>query len=286
MSIPPSLRLEPEIRRDSVATGSGALAALVGTPADGVEVVGAVLLVPGYTGSKEDFLPTLAPLAKAGYRAMSIDLRGQYQSTGPDDRAAYTINAHATDVAELLAGLGPGAHLVGHSFGGLVTRRAVISGARPATHVLVGSGPGALPGRRAETIPSMLQLVQDSGTKALADIVGEIEKTDARVMAVPDEVRAFLYERRLLGSPVALTVMGEELLAAPDEVDALAAAKVPTLVTFGDGDDAWPPDLQQQMADRLGAEAVCIPDALHSPACEQPDAFVDVLLNFWRVSPR
>jgi pimeloyl-ACP methyl ester carboxylesterase len=281
MSVPPRVWLDKEVRRDSVSAGSGALAALVGTPPDDVEVVGAALLVPGYTGSKEDFLPILAPLCRAGYKVVAIDLRGQHESTGPDDPSAYTIEAHAKDVAELLAELGPGTHLVGHSYGGLVTRQALIAGARPASHLLVGSGPGALPGRRAATIPGMLQLVHESGTAALADLIAEIETKDPRVVAVDNDVRAFLHERRLLGSPVALRVMGEELLAAPDQVEALTGSGVPTLVVFGEADDAWPPEVQREMAARLGVDVVAIPDAGHSPACEAPDAFVDVLLSFW-----
>lgn len=282
MSVPPSMSLDPEVSPLRVSTASGDLAALVGEPPSGAPDAAPALLVPGYTGSKEDFLPVLGPLARAGHRAVAIDLRGQYQSTGPDDAAAYTIEAHAKDVAEVLASLGPGAHLVGHSFGGLVTRRAVINGARPATHVLVGSGPAALPGRRATTIPLMLQVVAESGVEAMANAVTEMERGDPRMAEVPDEVRRFLHERRLLGSGVALRVMGEEILSVPDEVAALAAAGVRTLVVYGEADDAWPPELQSEMAARLDAQAVGIAGSVHSPACEQPTAFVQVLLEFWR----
>ena len=41
-----------------------------------------VLLVPGYTGSKEDFIAVLAPLAAAGHEVLAIDQRGQYESPG------------------------------------------------------------------------------------------------------------------------------------------------------------------------------------------------------------
>jgi pimeloyl-ACP methyl ester carboxylesterase len=276
------MSLDEEVSRSAVSTASGDLAALVATPPAGAPEAAPVLLVPGYTGSKEDFLPVLGPLARAGHRSVAIDLRGQYQSTGPDDPASYTIEAHAKDVAEVLAGLGAGAHLVGHSFGGLVTRRAVIKGARPATHVLVGSGPAALPGRRATTIPLMLQVVAESGVEAMATAVTEMERGDPRMAEVPEEVRRFLHERRRLGSGVALRVMGEEILSVPDEVAALAAAGVRTLVVYGEADDAWPPELQTEMAARLGAEAVGIAGSIHSPACEQPIAFVQVLLEFWR----
>ena len=41
-----------------------------------------VLLVPGATGSKEDFSLMMPDLADAGYFALSYDLAGQYQSAG------------------------------------------------------------------------------------------------------------------------------------------------------------------------------------------------------------
>jgi len=77
-------------------------------------------------------------------------------------------------------------------------------------------------------------------------------------------------------------VMGEEILSVPDEVAALAAAKVRTLVVYGESDDAWPPQLQAEMAARLDAEAVGIAGSVHSPACEQPGAFVETVLRFWQ----
>src|SRR3954470_20839418 len=64
---------------------------LVGLDTGGEAVRGTVLMVAGYTGSKEDFAPLLAPLADAGYRVVAIDQRGQYESPGPDDPAAYSV---------------------------------------------------------------------------------------------------------------------------------------------------------------------------------------------------
>ncbi|MDQ1722479.1 MAG: hypothetical protein QOI26_2213, partial [Pseudonocardiales bacterium] len=48
---------------------SGTIAALDNSDALPARPRPVVLLVPGYTGSKEDFLPLLRPLAEAGYRA-------------------------------------------------------------------------------------------------------------------------------------------------------------------------------------------------------------------------
>lgn len=281
VSVPPDLTLPDEVRRIDVEAPSGPLAALVGEPPAGSATAPPALLVPGYTGSKEDFLPVLATLARAGHRAVSIDLRGQHESAGPDDRAAYTIDALAKDVTAVFDGLGGPAHLVGHSFGGLVARRAVIAGARPLTLTLLGSGPAALGGRRAEITELMRPVLADGGTEAIADISAALDREDPRVSGLPGEVHHFLRLRWLNASPTGLLVMGEELLSAEDEVEALAGAGVPILVLHGETDDAWLPDAQQAMAERLGARYRVVPGAAHSPACEAADACAEELLDFW-----
>src|SRR3954453_9993985 len=75
---------------------AGPLAAL---DTGGEAVRGTALLVAGYTGSKEDFAPLLAPVADAGYRVVAIDQRGQFESPGPDDPAPSSVTALGLDVA-------------------------------------------------------------------------------------------------------------------------------------------------------------------------------------------
>jgi pimeloyl-ACP methyl ester carboxylesterase len=270
-----------EVHRSTVGAPSGELAALIGEPPPGAAPAAAALLVPGYTGSKEDFLPILSALARAGHRAVAIDLRGQHESSGPDDRSAYTIDALAKDVAAVLDGLGGPAHLVGHSFGGLVTRRAVLDGARPLTLTLLGSGPAALGGRRAEITELMRPVLADGGTEAIADISAALDRDDPRVADLPAEVHHFLRLRWLNASPTGLLVMGEELLSATDEVDALAAVGLPTMVLHGEADDAWTPEVQRTMSERLGARYRVVAGAAHSPACEAPEGCARELLDFW-----
>ena len=65
---------------------AGAFAALEAQPATGVCERRPALLIPGFTGSKEDFIPVLQPLASAGRRVVAIDMRGQYQSQGATRR--------------------------------------------------------------------------------------------------------------------------------------------------------------------------------------------------------
>ena len=281
MSVPPSLELPAEAHRERVPVSTGDLAALVAEPPEDVPRRPAVLLVPGYTGSKEDFLPILGPLARAGHPTVAIDLRGQHESGGPEDAAAYTISALAKDVADVLAGLGGPGHLVGHSFGGLVCRRVVLDGARPLTLTLLGSGPAALGGQRAAIVELMRPLLDEGGVAALADAAANADRNNPKYAGVNAEVMEFLHQRMLNSPAAALRTMGEQLITATDATEELRATGVRVLVAHGETDDAWTPAEQKDMAERLGATYVSIAGSVHSPACEAPAATVETLLEFW-----
>src|SRR5271168_5376668 len=115
MSTPTSLELPEGTRPGIVETARGAFAVLDAMPAAGPCELGTVLLVPGYTGSKEDFIAILGPLAAAGRRVVAADLRGQYQTAGTDDPDTYQPGELGADVASLFAAV-QAEHLLGHSF--------------------------------------------------------------------------------------------------------------------------------------------------------------------------
>jgi pimeloyl-ACP methyl ester carboxylesterase len=242
-----------------------------------------VLLVPGYTGTKEDFGPILDAIAASGLRAVAIDLPGQYESAGPDDVAAYTTAALGEVVRGVAAELGAQVHLVGHSFGGLVSRAAVL--AEPglfSSLVLMDSGPAALGGSRAALITHLEPLLAAEGLAAVYAATEAIYRSQPGYVAPPEDVAALLRTRFLAGSPAMLAGMGQALRSEPDRVAELAATAVPTLVLYGRDDDAWSPSVQDEMAGRLGAGVVAIADAVHSPAVENPAATAAALIDFWR----
>ena len=85
-----------------------------------------MLLLPGWTGSKEDFTHLLPHLASAGIAATSVDQRGQYETPGADDDD-YSLSGLAADAAEIASAAWDGpSHLLGHSFGGLVAQTAAV----------------------------------------------------------------------------------------------------------------------------------------------------------------
>ena len=241
-----------------------------------------VLLVAGYTGSKEDFAPVLEPLAAAGLLVTAIDLPGQFESAGLPAPADYTPDRLAGVVVAVAAGFGRPVRLLGHSFGGLVARAAVI--ARPdlvASLVLLSSGPGALHGARRQLMGALEPVLAAHGLPGVYAALEAAAQADPGYVAAPAPLAEFLQRRFLAGSPVMLQGMSDALRAEPDRVAELAATGVPVLVAHGADDDAWPPAQQAEMAARLGAPRVVVPNAAHSAAVENPPALVDALLTYW-----
>jgi pimeloyl-ACP methyl ester carboxylesterase len=290
VSTPTTLDLPHGVRRTTVDCARGTFAALEAMPPGGAGERGTALLVPGYTGSKEDFVPILGPLAAAGRRVVAVDLRGQYQTPGPDDPAAYDLAELGADIAALARATAT-AHLLGHSLGGLVARNSILAGGNlPDSLTLMCSGPAALPGDgwRAADLRTLLDYMAGAGPRDLPGKVAEIWhgilEPQAVASGVPDPVRAFLRERMLANNPTGLVAMAGQLLTAEDQTASLAKHDIATLVLYGENDDAWPPELQEDMAYRLHARRACLPGAAHSPAVEAPAATAYELTSFWNAA--
>ncbi len=279
MSTPPYVGLPPGARRLRLSVRAAELAAIELAPA---RRAGTVLLVPGFTGSKEDFVAVLAPFAEAGYRAVAIDQRGQYQSPPPADAEGYSLEALGQDVLDVVAALGDGpVHALGHSFGGLVVRAAAV--ADPASFrsvTLLGSGPAAIPPPRADIVRQLLAVLPQLTLEQIWAIRRELD-AEAGLPRLPEALEAFLAERFVSNDPAGLAAMAGVLLAEADRTDALAATGLPLHVAYGEADDAWAPAEQAVMAVRLRAAHTVIPGTGHSPAAQAPEVAAKALLHFW-----
>ncbi|MFJ1797082.1 alpha/beta fold hydrolase [Kitasatospora griseola] len=279
MSTPPFLKLPGCVR----PVRMGGLATLWGEPTGAVR--GTALLVPGFTGSKEDFIALLEPLAAAGFRTVALDQRGQYESDGPDAPEAYTVRALGADVLALSADLkaeGGPLHLLGHSFGGQVVREAVLSAPDELpweTLTLMSTGPAAIDPAEAARTALLLDALESMDLESIWQVMQQME--GERVPPLDPEVADFLHRRWLANHPQALKAAAAHLISAPDRVDELAAVRLPKLVLSGERDYAWPVEEQSRMADRLSAYRLTVPGAGHSPNAERPIETAAELAAFW-----
>ncbi|MCI9886857.1 alpha/beta hydrolase [Micrococcales bacterium 31B] len=268
------------IENYTVELGYGSVSALYAAPQgeDGKEVDlaqarGEVLLVHGYTGSKEDFMKVIPLLAKAGYSVWAYTQRG---CPGSETAETYALEDFAQDVCEFANVVRlERPHLLGHSFGGVVATHAVVSAVqryrerRFASLVQFCTGPHGWAGRCDETLA-----VLAGGT------VGSMFGDDS-VLTGKDPQAAWDY-RRGQEQNVEQLVAGAHILTEHEDITAaLGATGTPVCVMFGEDDDAWPQDWQRATAATLGAPVVVIAGAGHCPNTDNPRATVAELVSFY-----
>jgi pimeloyl-ACP methyl ester carboxylesterase len=93
--------------------------------------------------------------------------------------------------------------------------------------------------------------------------------------------RELMKKRWLANDPRWLLIQGQTLMTFKSVVPAIAATKVPVHVIYGEGDDAWPISMQNQMADDLSAPVTVIKNAGHCPNEDQPEKTAEVVADFW-----
>ncbi|MFD5100251.1 alpha/beta fold hydrolase [Streptomyces albidochromogenes] len=276
MSRPPTFTPPPGTRALPLRTSRGVFAALEAGPRR-AEPRGTALLLPGYTGSKEDFIAMLVPLAEAGYRAVAVDGRGQYESEGPADEVGYAQAELGQDVLAQAEAAGRPVHLVGHSLGGQIARAAVLRDASPfASLTLMSSGPAEVSAAQQQKIALL--------TQALGSMTMDQVWEAMRALDPPEDADldgTALRARWLRHNPAQLIATGRQLTGEPDRVAALAAVGLPVHVVSGASDDTWPVPLIDDMAERLGAYRSVIEGAEHSPNTDRPEETAKALAGFW-----
>ncbi|MFJ5151284.1 alpha/beta fold hydrolase [Streptomyces sp. NPDC088353] len=287
MSRPPTFVPPPGARAYQLRTARGEFAVVDAPVAAGAEPRGTALLLPGFTGSKEDFNPLHGPLAARGYRTVAVDGRGQFESDGPvDDDSVYAQRELARDVLAQAEALGTPLHLLGHSLGGQIARAAVLLDHSPFVSLtLMASGPAQISASQQQRV----KLLRDAlGVMSMAEVwevmqaMEPPEETDtgAGLDAGLDD-RADLRRRWLGHKPAQLLATGLQLCTEPDRVAELAALPMPFHVLSGAQDDTWPVPLLDDMARRLDARRTVVEGAEHSPNCDQPLATARALAGFW-----
>ena len=252
-------------------------------------VRGTAVLVAGYTSSYDTFNVILEPLAENGYRVIGLSQRGQPHSTGPDTVDGYSLAQLGNDIhtfinalSKKLGDLGH-IHLLGHSFGGVVSHEAFAQEPRRfASVTLWNSGPRDF----GEGGPAHDALVADGPhglwvlDRQRLGLNPEVDLTNEM-----NVVERYYFDRLMTTKPAALLAGAAILRDQVDRTSELAALSrehgIPFLVSHGAQDDAWPAEWQRDMATALGANYVVLANAGHSSHGDRPNMAADVLATFW-----
>ena len=273
-------QLPPRATRSHVLVDGWNLATITIEPVG--EHRGTALLVPGYTSSADTFNMLLQPLSERGYKVVSFSQRGQCLSEGPDSVDGYELSRLGKDIHELIHALdlGNDIHLLGHSFGGVVSIEAALQDHSPfASLTLWNSGPENMGGDLLEQRYGLLehgprayfvgnQLAQ--GKDPEADIKGEL-----------NVIEQYYYDRLMSTNPAQLEAGINILINQENRTLELSRTGIPVLVSHGANDDAWPIPMQREMAEQLGADYWVIANAGHSAHADRTHASAQLLATFW-----
>ena len=252
-------------RRIVFEAPSGPLSGVAMGPVEGERV----LLVPGATGSKEDFVLMLPLLAAAGYRVESFDLAGQYESSdaGPwnlaPPRDHYDERLFVDDLLAVLDDGAAPAHVLGYSFAGTVAQRALAE--RPdcfASLALLSTPPLAGQVFRGMKRIGPITGIASPGQGAALMLWGIRNNLNR----VPPRRLAFVRSRFAATRRESVVDIIGLMMHAPDLRRELAASPIPKLVAVGEH-DIWPRRLHETFAREIGARLEVYTSG-HSP-CEQ-----------------
>ena len=109
-----------------------------------------------------------------------------------------------------------------------------------------------------------------AGRDPEADVKGEL-----------NVIEQYYYDRLMSTNPAQLIAGMEILVNQTDRTLELSRTGLPVFVSHGANDDAWPIDMQREMAEQLGADYVVLAHAGHSAHADRTHASAQLLATFW-----
>ena len=243
-----------------------------------------VVMVPGLGDVRAEYRFLAAKLVEAGYRAVTMDLRGHGRSsTGWPDHGCAAIGS---DVVALVAHLDAGpAVLIGTSMGaGAVASAAAEAPEMTAALVLIGPFVRTIPPK--SRLKGILQkaMIRIALAGPWAPGVWGSYYVSLYPTAKPadlDDYRSALVKN--LGEPGRLAALKAMLAAGRDDIEPrLSEVRAPTLVVMGskDPDFADPAAEAETVARLLRGTVTMIEGAGHYPHAEMPETTASAVLAF------
>jgi pimeloyl-ACP methyl ester carboxylesterase len=256
---------------EQLTAGHGALTAVrTGNGAD-------LVILHSLLADRHAFDPVLERLA-AKFRVTLINLPGFH---GSQPAVLALMDAYVATIEDGFEefGIGKDAVLIGNGFGGTVALAFAIAHPERLAKLVISDAAACFPPEGRQAFAAMAQKVADGNLGAVAEVAAKRVYSPAYLAAHPEKVE----ERK----KVLLAIHPDGFQAAcrilqeTDLTPLLHHLRVPTLVVCGEFDQATPPALNVEIAEKVaGARYIELPGCGHCPPLEQPEQFLKAIGEF------
>jgi pimeloyl-ACP methyl ester carboxylesterase len=236
------------------------------------------LMLPGIAALRSEYRFLAPELSKAGYRAVTADLRGQGESSVP--WKSYEVPTVGGDILELIDHLSSGpAHLIGTSFAAAPAVWAAVE--RPeSVRSLTLIGASVRDGEASQMMKAIIWFMFNNPWRVRTWIMYYPSLYPSRK---PDDFQAYLKQlKQNLAQPgrfAAAAAMGTTPRLPCTE--RLNLVRVPTLVIMGTKDPDFDPLTEGKfIAQQTGGRLEMIEGAGHYPQTEMPEVTAPLVLGF------
>ncbi len=252
-----------------------------------------IIAVHGFRGEHHGLEPVLAFLPEA--RVIAPDLPG-FGETAPVDGRTYDLDEYVAWLTEFAAAVAPGAVILGHSFGSIVTSAAVAAGLETPRLILINPiGAPALEGPKG--IMTRLAILYYALGARLPEPLGTAllrNRLIVRVMSITmaktkdRELRRFIHDQHdtYFSRFSDRDVLRDAFVASvsSDVTHSASAIHVPTLLIAAQRDDITPIEAERTLATLFPeAELVEIADVGHLIHYETPAEAAGAIRRFLRL---
>lgn len=253
---------------------------------EGPGAVRTLLLLHGFTGSAETWLPFLGAFA-AARRVVAVDLLGHGESDAPPDPARYAPREAVLDLLALLDQLhARRADVLGYSMGGrLALHLALAAPERVGALVVESASPGiADPEERQQrrvADEALAAFIESEGIEAFVDR-WERQPLWSTQAALPEEARQRLRAQRLRNRPQGLANALRGMGAGAQESlwERLGRLQAPTLVVAGELDAKYAGISREMVRAMPRARLSLVAGCGHAVHLERPEEFERRVLEF------
>ncbi len=238
---------------------------------------GDLVILHSLLADRHAFDPVLPQLA-AKHRVTLFNLPG-FHGSRPLALALMDAYVAAIEGGFQEFGIASDAVLIGNGFGGTVALAFALAHSERISKLVLSDAAARFPPEGRKQFEAMAQTVAEGGLGAIAEIAARRVFSPAYLAAHPEKIN----ERKdvlLKIDPKAFDAACR-ILQQTDLVPLLHRLTVPTLVVCGEFDQATPPPLNKEIANKVpGARYIEVPGCGHCPPLEQPEGFIAAIKDF------